>query len=62
MWYLVGEGIGLGSLIVGASTALEMSVIISQSRVRVALYKSRADPWTYASVISNVSSFNDLGS
>lgn len=62
MCNLVEEGIGLGSFIVGSSTVLEMSVFISHSRVYFVLHKTKVDVWTYASVISIVSSCNDLGS
>lgn len=62
MCYLVEEGIGLRAFIIGASTVLEMSVIISNSRVYIALHKTKVDPWTYTFVFSIVSSFNDLGS
>ena len=62
MCYVVGEGIGLGAVMVWASTVLEISVTISHSRVYIALCKPKADPWTYTSVISVVSSFGYLGS
>lgn len=46
MCYLVEEGIGLRAFITGASTVLEMSVIISDSGVYIGLHKTKVDPWT----------------
>lgn len=53
---------GLGALLDGNFTVLEISVFTNHSGIYITLPKIKVDKWTYAKVTSIVSSFRGSGS